>query len=61
MRPTGRTSSSASRGSWSDRVNLGRLTIHELHELLRKREVSSTEIVRSYLDQIVRLDGQVQA
>jgi len=61
MRPTGRISSSASRGSWSDRVDLCRLTVHELHELLRKREVSSTEIVRSYLDQIMQRDGKVRA
>jgi len=42
-------------------MELCRLTIHEMQELLRKREVSSTEIVRSVLDQIKRLDGQVRA
>ncbi len=61
MRPTGTISSSASRGSWSDPVELCRLTIHEMQELIRKRAVSSTEIVRSVFDQITRLDGQVRA
>ncbi len=61
MPPTGATFSSGSRGSWSDLVELCRLTIHEMQELLVKREVSSSDIVRSVLDQIMRLDGQVRA
>ena len=42
-------------------MDLCRLTIHEMRELLRKRDVSSTEIVRSVLDRIARVDGQVKA
>jgi len=42
-------------------VDLCRLTIHEMQGLLRKREVSSIELVRSALDRIRRLDGQVRA
>ncbi len=61
MRQTGTSSSSESRGSWSDLVELCRLTIHEMQELLRKREVSATDLVCSVLDQIKRLDGQVRA
>src|SRR3990172_3183246 len=59
--PTGTISSSACRRSWSDAVDLCRLTIHEMRELLLKREVSSTEIVRSVLDRIAQVDGQVKA
>jgi len=32
-----------------------------MRELLLKREVSSTEIVRSVLDRIAQVDGQVKA
>src|SRR3990170_9141315 len=59
--PTGTISASAGRRSWSDAVDLCRLTIHEMRELLLKREVSSTEIVRSVLDRIAQVDGQVKA
>src|SRR3972149_4185398 len=59
--PTGTISSSACRRSWSDAVDLCRLTIHEMRELLLKREVSSTDIVRSVLDRIAQVDGQVKA
>src|SRR3989304_3340928 len=59
--PTGTTSSSGCRRSWSDAVDLCRLTIHKMRELLLKREVSSTEIVRSVLDRIAQVDGQVKA
>src|SRR3989337_2731600 len=59
--PTGTISSSACRRSWSDAVDLCRLTIHEMRELLRKGEVSSTEIVRSVLNRIAQVDGQVKA
>ena len=42
-------------------MDLCRLTIHKMRELLQKREVSSTEIVRSVLDRIAQVDGQVKA
>ncbi|MEK6660742.1 MAG: Asp-tRNA(Asn)/Glu-tRNA(Gln) amidotransferase subunit GatA [candidate division NC10 bacterium] len=42
-------------------MDLCRLTIHKMRELLLKREVSSTEIVRSVLDRIAQVDGQVKA
>ena len=42
-------------------MDLCRLTIHEMQELLRKREVSSTEVVLSVLDRIAQIDGQVGA
>jgi len=42
-------------------VDPSRLTIHKMRELLLKREVSSTEIVRSVLDRIAQVDGQVKA
>src|SRR3990172_6242207 len=59
--PTGTTSSSGCRRSWSDAVDLCRLTIHKMRELLLKREVSSTEIVQTVLDRIAQVDGQVRA
>src|SRR3970282_857859 len=59
--PTGTISSSACRRSWSDAVDLCRLTIHEMRELLLKREVSSTEIVRPSLNRTAKVDGQVKA
>ncbi len=42
-------------------MDLCRLTIHEMQDLLRKREISSTGIVRSALDRIAQVDGQVRA
>jgi len=42
-------------------VDLCRLTIHELQDLLRKREVSASEIVRSGLERIAQVDGQVRS
>ncbi len=38
-----------------------RLTIHELQELLRRREVSATEVVRSYLQRIEAVEPKVRA
>src|SRR5574337_584862 len=62
MRQTGMISSSASRESWrSNAVYLTQLTIHEMQELLRRRAASATELVRSVLDRVTRLDGQVMA
>lgn len=62
MRPTDMSSSSESRESWrSNAVDLTQLTIHEMQQLLAMREVSATELVRSVLDRITRLDGQVAA
>jgi aspartyl-tRNA(Asn)/glutamyl-tRNA(Gln) amidotransferase subunit A len=37
------------------------LTIHEAHDLLQKREISSVELTRSVLKRIHRLDPQLQA
>jgi len=42
-------------------VDLCRLAIHEMQDLLRKREVSATGIVRSALERIAQADGQVRA
>src|SRR5574341_153459 len=57
----GRISSSACRGFWSDWMDVSRLTIHEMRELLLKREVGATDLVRSVLARIGRIDGQVKA
>ena len=37
------------------------LTIHEAHELLRARQISSTELTRSVLERIHHLDPQLRA
>ena len=37
------------------------LTIHELHEKLKAKEVSSVEATRAMLDRIEAVDGQVNA
>ncbi|HWR20631.1 MAG TPA: amidase, partial [Verrucomicrobiae bacterium] len=37
------------------------LTIHDMQALLATREISAVELVRSVLDRITRLDGQVMA
>ena len=37
------------------------LTIHEAHDLLRTRQISSVELTRSVLERIHRLDPQLQA
>jgi aspartyl-tRNA(Asn)/glutamyl-tRNA(Gln) amidotransferase subunit A len=42
-------------------MDVFRLTIHEMRELLVKREVSATDLARSVLDRIGRIDGQVKA
>ncbi|MGH7427831.1 MAG: Asp-tRNA(Asn)/Glu-tRNA(Gln) amidotransferase subunit GatA [Candidatus Methylomirabilaceae bacterium] len=42
-------------------MELHRLTIHKMRELLRAREVSAAEIVRSVVDQITRVDDQIRA
>ena len=41
--------------------DLYRLTIHEAHELLSKREISSAEITRSCLDRIDEVEERVKA
>jgi aspartyl-tRNA(Asn)/glutamyl-tRNA(Gln) amidotransferase subunit A len=41
--------------------DLQRLTIHEAHELLKKREISSLELTRSVLKRIAEVDGRVRA
>ncbi len=42
-------------------VTISRLTIHELHELLVKKEISAVELTREHLDRIQTLDGDVKA
>ena len=42
-------------------MELYRLTLHELRDLIRKGEVSPVEAVKSYLDRIDALEGRVQA
>lgn len=42
-------------------MELYELTVHELIEKLEKKEVTSTEIVKSYFDRIKEKDGQVKA
>ncbi|MFC2070367.1 amidase family protein, partial [Chloroflexota bacterium] len=41
--------------------NLNRLTIHEAHQLLITKQVSSVELTRTCLDNIKRLESKVQA
>ncbi len=41
--------------------NLNHLTIHEAHELLVKKEVSSVELTRACLDAIIKLEPKVKA
>ncbi|MEA1872578.1 MAG: Asp-tRNA(Asn)/Glu-tRNA(Gln) amidotransferase subunit GatA [Chloroflexota bacterium] len=40
---------------------LHQLTIHEAHELLKQRKISSTELTKSVLKRIVEIEGKVQA
>src|SRR5574337_2004309 len=62
MRRIAMTSSSESQESWrSNTVDLTRLTIHEMQDLLTRREISAVELVRSTLARIGRVDGQVKA
>ncbi|WP_373501980.1 Asp-tRNA(Asn)/Glu-tRNA(Gln) amidotransferase subunit GatA [Desulfococcus sp.] len=42
-------------------MNLFELTIHEAHELLKRKEISSAELTRSVLDRIRDVDGRVGA
>ena len=41
--------------------DLHQLTIHEAHELLKRREISSTELTRSVLKRIADVEGKVRA
>ncbi len=62
MRRTAMISSFESRGFWrSNTVDLSQLTIHEMQAMLATRRASATELARSVLDRIMRLDGQVMA
>ena len=40
---------------------LHQLTIHEAHELLRQREISSTELTKSVLKRVAEVEGRVHA
>ncbi len=42
-------------------MELFRLTIHELRDLIRKGEVSPVEVVKSYLGRVAAVEGRVQA
>ncbi|MBZ0159754.1 MAG: Asp-tRNA(Asn)/Glu-tRNA(Gln) amidotransferase subunit GatA [bacterium] len=42
-------------------MDLSQLTIHEMQAMLATRRASATELARSVLDRIMRLDGQVMA
>ena len=42
-------------------MTISRLTIHELHEFLIKKEFSATELTKEHLDRIRRLDSNVKA
>jgi len=42
-------------------VNLHELTIHEAHDLLKKREISSVELTTAVLDRIGQIDEKVDA
>lgn len=42
-------------------MTISRLTIHELHELLVKKEISAVELTREHLERIQTLDGDVKA
>lgn len=42
-------------------VNLKNLTIKQVHELLRKREISSVELVDNFLNKIKEHDGDIHA
>jgi len=41
--------------------NLTELTIHEAHELLKSRQLSSVELTRAYLERISIVDPEVKA
>ena len=40
---------------------LHELTIHEAHELLKKREISSTELTKSVLKRLAEVEGKIRA
>ncbi len=42
-------------------MDLSTLTAHELHDMLKSRKVSATEITKSVLDRIAAVDGDVRA
>ena len=41
--------------------NLIDLSIHELHEILSRREISAVEVTRAYLDRIGEVDPKIRA
>lgn len=41
--------------------DLHQLTVHEAHELLKQRKISSTELTKSVLKRISEIDGKIQA
>lgn len=48
-------------GKKEDHLELYRLTIHELHELLKKREITSREITESLFFRISEVDDKIRA
>ncbi|MBI2852086.1 MAG: Asp-tRNA(Asn)/Glu-tRNA(Gln) amidotransferase subunit GatA [Chloroflexi bacterium] len=50
-----------SEGRGGRRLNVDYLTIHEAHELLRTKQISSVELTRSYLERIQQIEPKVHA
>lgn len=42
-------------------MTASRLTIHELHDLLIKKEISATELTKEHLERIQALDGEIKS
>ncbi len=42
-------------------INLKQLTIHEAHQLLKSRQLSSVELTRAYLERISQVESEVRA
>ena len=42
-------------------MDLHSLTIHELHDLITRKEVSVTEVVKAYLDRIEKIDSTIKS
>lgn len=42
-------------------MTVSKLTIHELHDMLVKKEISAMELTQHYLERINKLDGQIKS
>jgi aspartyl-tRNA(Asn)/glutamyl-tRNA(Gln) amidotransferase subunit A len=57
-----KATSSRSKSFWKIRLTAQkRLTIHEAHQLLKTRQISSVELTRNYLDQVQQVESRVRA